>query len=108
MTGHGFGLDYREIVGPGTTYVHFLRSVQTSLMFSGYWELGGGALSLGIKLPGCETDHSPPSGAEAKDKRSYTSTLGETGEEPVVEYTIRTVTVRIRVKCEGQTNILMK
>jgi hypothetical protein len=66
--------------------------------------------SLGIKLPGSESDHSPPSGAEAKDKRSYAPihpygfiALGETGEEPVVEYKIRMVTVRISVKCEGQT-----
>jgi hypothetical protein len=54
------------------------------------------------KFPGRETDHSPPSGAKPKDKRSCTSihpyafiVLGETGEEPVVEYKIRTVTVRI-------------
>jgi hypothetical protein len=33
-----------------------------------------GALSLGIKWPGRETDHSPPSGAEVKNAWSYTST----------------------------------
>jgi hypothetical protein len=32
-----------------------------------------GALSLGIKRPGCEADHSPPSSAEDKNERSYTS-----------------------------------
>jgi hypothetical protein len=33
-----------------------------------------GALSLGIKRPGCEADHSPPSSAEIKNAWSYTST----------------------------------
>jgi hypothetical protein len=31
-------------------------------------------LSLGIKWPGCEADHSPPSSAEVKNAWSYTST----------------------------------
>jgi hypothetical protein len=34
-------------------------------------------------------------------------TLGETGEEPVVEYKIRTAIVPLHVKCEGQINILI-
>jgi hypothetical protein len=33
-----------------------------------------GALSLGIKGPGREADHSPPSNAEVKNAWSYTST----------------------------------
>jgi hypothetical protein len=33
-----------------------------------------GALSLGVKWPGCETDHSPPSSAKVKNTWSYTST----------------------------------
>jgi hypothetical protein len=33
-----------------------------------------GALSLGLKRPGREADHSPPSGAEVKNAWSYTST----------------------------------
>jgi hypothetical protein len=33
-----------------------------------------GALSLGVKRPGSEADHSPPSSAEIKNERSYTST----------------------------------
>jgi hypothetical protein len=33
-----------------------------------------GALSLGVKRPGCETDHSPPSSAEVKNAWSYTCT----------------------------------
>jgi hypothetical protein len=34
-----------------------------------------GALSLGVKWPGREADHSPPSSAEVKNAWSYTSTL---------------------------------
>jgi hypothetical protein len=33
-----------------------------------------GALSLGVKLPGHEADHSPSSSAEVKNAWSYTST----------------------------------
>jgi hypothetical protein len=33
-----------------------------------------GALSLGVKRPGREADHSPPSSAEVNNARSYTST----------------------------------
>jgi hypothetical protein len=33
-----------------------------------------GALSLGVKRPGSEADHSPPSSAEVKNEWSYTST----------------------------------
>jgi hypothetical protein len=33
-----------------------------------------GVLSLGVKRPGPEADHSPPSSAEVKNKWSYTST----------------------------------
>jgi hypothetical protein len=33
-----------------------------------------GALSLGIRRPGCEAEHSPPSSAEVKNACSYTST----------------------------------
>jgi len=33
-----------------------------------------GALSLGVKWPGREADHSPPSSAKVKDVWSYTST----------------------------------
>jgi hypothetical protein len=32
------------------------------------------ALSLGVKRPGIEADHSPPSSAEVKNEWSYTST----------------------------------
>jgi hypothetical protein len=32
-----------------------------------------GSLSLGVKRPGCEADHSPPPSAEVKNAWSYTS-----------------------------------
>jgi len=32
-----------------------------------------GALTSGVKWPGCEADHSPPSNAEVKKAWSYTS-----------------------------------
>jgi len=34
-----------------------------------------GALSLGVKLPGCEVDHSLPSCSEIRNAWGYTSTL---------------------------------
>jgi len=33
-----------------------------------------GALSLGVKRPGCETDHQPPSSVKVKNAWSYIST----------------------------------
>jgi hypothetical protein len=33
-----------------------------------------GVLSLGVKRPECEADHSPPSSVEVKNAWSYTST----------------------------------
>jgi hypothetical protein len=36
------------------------------------WALG--ALSPGLKRPGCEANHSPPTSAEVKKKWIYTST----------------------------------
>jgi len=33
-----------------------------------------GVLSLGVKRPGCEADHSPPFRAEVKNAWNYTST----------------------------------
>jgi hypothetical protein len=43
-----------------------------SLLSNGYW---GGGFSLGVKRPGREADHSPPSSAEVKNAWNYTSTL---------------------------------
>jgi hypothetical protein len=39
------------------------------------YPMGTGDLSLGVKWPVCEADHSPPSSAEVKNAWSYTSTL---------------------------------
>jgi hypothetical protein len=36
--------------------------------------MGTGALSLGVKRPRCEADHSPPPSAEDKNAWIYTST----------------------------------
>jgi hypothetical protein len=38
------------------------------------YTMGTGASSLGVKRPGREADHSPPTGAEAKKTWVYTST----------------------------------
>jgi hypothetical protein len=53
---------------------HFSKKFQTrnaaqiSLLFIGYW-----GLSLGVKRPGHEDDHSSSSGAKAKNERNYNS-----------------------------------
>jgi hypothetical protein len=41
---------------------------------SASYPMGTGALFLGVKRPGREADHSPPSSAEVKNGWSYTST----------------------------------
>jgi hypothetical protein len=38
------------------------------------WVPGGGAISLGVKRPGREADHSPPASAEVKKMWIYTTT----------------------------------
>jgi hypothetical protein len=43
-----------------------------------------GALSVGVKRPGREADHSSPSGAEAKNVWSYTSTPPNTPHSAVL------------------------
>jgi hypothetical protein len=43
----------------------------TSILYNGYQ---GGGISLGVKQPGREADHSPPFSAEVKNAWSYTST----------------------------------
>jgi hypothetical protein len=44
------------------------KNKKTSLPINGYW-----SSFPGIKRPGCEVDHSPPSNAEIKNEWSYTS-----------------------------------
>jgi len=52
-----------------------LHCVQTgSETHPAYYSMGIGVVSLGIKRPGREADHSPPSGAEIKKPSRYTST----------------------------------
>jgi hypothetical protein len=54
----------------------FHRLVQTgSGAHSASYPMGTGAVFLGVKRPGHEADHSPPSSAEVKNVWSLTSTL---------------------------------
>jgi hypothetical protein len=53
----------------------FLQIVETgSEVHLTSYPLGTGALSLGVKRPGCEVDRSPPTSAEVKKMWIYTST----------------------------------
>jgi hypothetical protein len=65
------GFDYRQVLGIflfTTTSRPALGPTQPPIQWV------PGALSLGVKRPGCEADHSPPSVAEVKNAWSYTST----------------------------------
>jgi hypothetical protein len=53
-----FSVSSRPVLGPTQLHIQ--------------WELG--ALSLGVKRPGLEADHSPPISAEVKKMWIYTST----------------------------------
>jgi hypothetical protein len=65
------GFDFRRRLGIFLfTTVSRPPPVPTQLPIQ--WVLG--VLSLGVKRPGREADHSPPSSAEAKNVWSYTST----------------------------------
>jgi hypothetical protein len=74
----GYGLDYRgsRVRFPaGLGIFLFTTTSRTSLgPTQPPIHLVQGALSLGIKRPGREADHSPPSSAEVKNAWSYTST----------------------------------
>jgi hypothetical protein len=71
-----FGSAYSRVrfpTGAGNFSVH--HRVQTgSGAHTAYCPMGTGVLSPGVKRPGCETGHSPPSSAEVKNTWSYTST----------------------------------
>jgi len=54
-----FGTVSRPALGPTQGPIHWILR----------------ALSLGIKLPGLEFDHSPPSSAEVKNAWSYASNI---------------------------------
>jgi hypothetical protein len=58
---------------PAVTDYSLILSVQTESGAHPAYPMGAGALSPGVKRPGRETDHSPPSNAEVK-RWSYTST----------------------------------
>jgi hypothetical protein len=55
---------YYDLCSIGIKLAEFQNIIQ--------WVLG--AFSLGVKRPGREVDHSPPSSAEVKNAWSYTST----------------------------------
>jgi hypothetical protein len=61
----GYGLDDRGSrvrfpVGAGNFSLHHHITTQPPIQWV------SGAVSLGVKQPGCEADHSPPSSAEVK------------------------------------------
>jgi hypothetical protein len=52
----------------GARNLSLLRNVQTgSGVYAASYPMGTGAPSPGVKLQGCETDHSPPTSAEVKN-----------------------------------------
>jgi len=58
---------------PHTT-MHLHGVVFNRLIYSHTIQWVPGALSLEVRRPGCESDHSPPSSAEVKNAWIYTST----------------------------------
>jgi hypothetical protein len=74
----GYGLDDQEVGVRVPVWSRIFSSPRRpdwlwgppSFLSNGYW----GALSLGVKRQGCETDHSPATSAEFKKTWIYTST----------------------------------
>jgi hypothetical protein len=67
----GYGLDDRDSkvrfpAGAGNFSLHH-RVQNGSGSYPSSYPMGTRALSLGVKRPGCEADHSPPSSAEVKE-----------------------------------------
>jgi hypothetical protein len=74
--GHGLyyrGSRVRFPAGAGNFSLHH-RDQNGCGAYPASYPVGTGTLSLGIKRPGREADHSPPSGAEIKNAWSYTFT----------------------------------
>jgi hypothetical protein len=67
------GSRVRFLVGAGRFYLHY-RVQNGSGATQPPIQWVPGALSLGVKRPGREADHSPPSCAEVKKAWSYTFT----------------------------------
>jgi hypothetical protein len=66
----GYGLDDRcsRVRFPAGTGIFSLHSVQNGFgAHPASYPRGTGAVSLEVKRPGCETDHSPPFSAEVKE-----------------------------------------
>jgi hypothetical protein len=73
----GYGLDGRCSIPSGEIFFSLLHSVQTGsgpFQPSSYPVGTGGSFPKGIKCPGRESDHSPPSSAEVKKMWICTST----------------------------------
>jgi hypothetical protein len=74
----GYGQNDRGggVSSPGKGWVSFLTTASRTALgpTQPLIQRARGTLSLGIKRPGREADHSPPSSAEVKNAWSYTST----------------------------------
>jgi hypothetical protein len=73
----GYGLDDRGVgvrVPVGSRILFSKFSKTGSGAHPASYPKGTGALSHGVKWPGREADHSPPTTAEVKKTRVYTST----------------------------------
>jgi hypothetical protein len=75
----GYGLDDRSTrvgfpAGAGNLYLHH-RVQNDSGAHPVSYPMGTGSSFLGVKLPGREADHSPPSSDEVKNACSYTCTF---------------------------------
>jgi hypothetical protein len=60
-------------IGAGNFSPHHRVPIGSGAHHASY-ATGNRGFSLGVKRPGCETDHSSPSSAEVKNEWSYTST----------------------------------
>jgi hypothetical protein len=75
-TATGYGLDGRgSIHGKSKGFFFFTVSRPVLGLTEPSIQWVPGAISCGVKCPGFEAVHSPPSSAEVKDGRSYNSTL---------------------------------
>jgi hypothetical protein len=77
-TALGYGLDDRgsrvRFPAGAVNFSLHHRVQKGSGVHPASYPMGTGTLSLGVKRPGSEADHSPPSSAEVKTAWSYTST----------------------------------
>jgi hypothetical protein len=75
-TGYGLddqGIGVQVLIGSRISVFHVIQT--GSGIHPTSYPMSTGALSLGVKRPGREADHSPPASAEVKKMWIYTSTL---------------------------------